>query len=402
MNLAARMSRVAPSPTLKVAAEADRLRRAGVDVVDFGAGEPDFPTPAHVCAAAHAAIDAGYTKYTPAAGGADIREAICHRYREDYGVTFSPAEVIATAGGKQALFNAAVALFEPGDEVITHAPYWPTIVDQIRLMGATAVLARAHRESGFTLAADQILSLVTPRTKAIVLNSPGNPTGGLLSEGMVAAIADHCAATGIWLVVDLCYERLIYEDVPHNLVKVITDRHRERSVLCGSASKAYAMTGWRCGWAIAPAPVIAACNTVQGHSTSNVSSIAQKAAAAALTGPQGAVAAMLNEYRVRRDQTLGWLTTDPRIECLTPGGAFYLFPYVAELLAPSGVTSSAAFAEQLLAEARVALTAGEGFDAPGFVRISYATSLDRLREGVTRIQEFVHTRERRSTAATAS
>ncbi len=394
MNLAARMARVAPSPTLKVAAEADRLRRAGVDVVDFGAGEPDFPTPAHVSAAAHRAIDAGFTKYTPSAGAADLREAVCHRYREDYGVSFTPAEVIATAGGKQALFNAAVALFEEGDEVITHAPYWPTIVDQIALMGATPVLARTHRERGFVVDADDILALVTPRTKAIVLNSPGNPTGAVMSEATVAAIADHCAKTGVWIIVDLCYERLIYEPVPHNLVKVLTERHRERSVMCGSASKAYAMTGWRCGWAVAPPAFITACNTVQGHATSNVSSITQKAAVAALTGPQDAVVAMLNEYRGRRDQTLAWLTADPRVECLKPGGAFYLFPYVAELLGPCGVRTSAELADVLLREARVALTAGEGFDAPGFVRISYATSLDTLREGVARIQEFVHARER--------
>jgi aspartate aminotransferase len=399
MTLAARMARVAPSPTLKVAADADRLRRAGVDVVDFGAGEPDFPTPAHVAAAAHAAIDAGFTKYTPSAGAADLREAVCHRYREDYGVAFTPAEVIATAGGKQALFNAAVALFEPGDEVITHTPYWPTIVDQIALMGAAPVLVRTHREHGFRLDAAAVLDAITPRTKAVILNSPSNPTGGVFSEALVAAIADGCAQRGIWLIVDLCYERLIYDDVAHNLVRVIAERHRDRAVLCGSASKAFAMTGWRCGWAIAAPAFIAACNTVQGHSTSNVSSIAQKAAVAALTGPQDVVRAMRDEYRVRRDQTLAWLAEDPRIECQRPGGAFYLFPYIAELLGPCGVRTSAEFAEQLLAEARVALTAGEGFDAPGFVRISYATSIERLREGVTRLQEFVHARAGRAASA---
>jgi len=399
MTLAARLAHVAPSPTLKVAAEADRLRRAGVDVVDLGAGEPDFPTPPHICAAAHAAIDAGYTKYTPSAGGADVREAVCHRYAADYGIRFAPGEVIVTAGGKQALFNAAVALFDAGDEVVTHTPYWPTIVDQIRLLGATPVLARAHREDGFALPAEAILDRLTPRTKAVILNSPSNPTGGVFTETMVAAVADECARRGLWLIVDLTYEQLIYDPGPHNLVKAITDRHRDRTVLCGSTSKAYAMTGWRCGWAIAPAAFITACNTVQGHSTSNVSSIAQKAAVAALTGPQDAVTAMREAYRQRRDRTLDWLTADPRVECRRPGGAFYLFPYVAELLAPSGVASTAALADALLAEARVALTAGEGFDAPGFVRLSYATSLDRLREGVTRIQEFVRARERRGAAA---
>jgi aspartate aminotransferase len=394
MTFAARMARVAPSPTLKVAAEADRLRRAGVDIVDFGAGEPDSPTPANVVAAAHRAIDAGFTKYTPSAGAADLREAICHRYREDYGVAFVPAEAIATAGAKQALYNAAVALFDDGDEVITHSPFWPTIVDQIALAGATPVLVRGRRERGFVVEADDILDRVTAKTKAIILNSPGNPTGAVMSEATVAALAEHCATTGVWIIVDLTYEKLIYDQTPHNLVKVLTDRHRERTIICSSASKAYAMTGWRCGWALGPAPLISACNTVQGHATSNVSSISQKATVEALTGPQDAVVAMRDEYRRRRDETLALLTADPRVECLRPGGAFYLFPYVAELLGPCGLTSSAALADALLADARVAVTAGEGFDAPGFIRISYATSMDRLREGVARIQAFAHERER--------
>lgn len=392
MTLAARMARVAPSPTLKVAAEADRLRRAGVDVVDLGAGEPDFPTPAHVSQAAHQAIDAGFTKYTPSAGAADLREAICHRYREDYGVAYAPGEVIATAGAKQALYNAAVALFDDGDEVITHSPFWPTIVDQVALCGATPILARGRREHGFVVDADEILDRVTAKTKAIILNSPGNPTGAVMREETVAAIAEHCAKTGVWIIVDLTYEKLIYEPTPHNLVKVLTDRHRERTVICSSASKAYAMTGWRSGWALGPAPFISACNTVQGHATSNVSSITQKATIAALTGPQEAVRTMLDEYRRRRDETLALLTADARVECVRPGGAFYLFPYVAELLGPSGVRTSAELADALLTEARVALTAGEGFDAPGFVRISYATSIERLREGVARLQAFVHAR----------
>lgn len=397
MTFAARMGRVAPSPTLKVAAEADRLRRAGVDVVDFGAGEPDFQTPANVVDAARRALDTGFTKYTPAAGAADVREAVCHRALHDYGVSFAPTEVIVTAGAKQALYNAAVVLFDDGDEVITHSPYWPTIVDQIHLCGARAVLARGRRERGFVVEADEILDHITPKTKAVVLNSPCNPTGAVMREDSVAAIADRCARDGIWIIADLTYDKLIYEPVAHNLVKVLTDRHRDRTIVCSSASKAYAMTGWRAGWAIGPAALVSACNTVQGHATSNVSSITQKALVEALTGPQDAVATMLAEYRHRRDETFGWLTADPRLECLRPGGAFYLFPYIAELLAPCGVTTSAEFASLLLTEARVALTPGDAFDAPGFVRLSYATSRDRLREGVSRIQAFVHARERGAT-----
>ena len=399
MTFARRMGRVAPSPTLKVAAEADRLRRAGVDVVDFGAGEPDFQTPANIAAAAHHAIDAGFTKYTPAAGAADVRDAVCHRANEDYGVHFTPAEVLVTAGAKQALYNTAAVLFDDGDEVITHSPFWPTIVDQIALCGARPVLARGHRERGFVVEPDEILSLVTPKTRAVILNTPCNPTGAVMPEATVAAIADACAKTGVWVVVDLTYDKLIYEPVAHNVVRVLRERHGDRSVICSSASKAYAMTGWRAGWMLGPKDLITASNTLQGHTTSNVSSITQKALVEALTGPQHAVEAMRAEYKGRRDETLRWLTEDPRVECLCPGGAFYLFPYIAELLAPCGLATSAEFAEALLAEARVALTAGEGFDAPGYVRISYATSRERLREGVTRLQAFVHARQQGRAAA---
>jgi aspartate aminotransferase len=385
---AERLSKVEGSATLAVAAEADRLRRAGVDVVDFGAGEPDFHSPSHVKAAGIAAIDANFTRYTPAAGILELREAVCSRYRADYGVEISPAEVLTTAGGKQSLFNAALALFNPGDEVITHAPCWPTIPEQIKLAGATPVLVRTHSEDAFAIHPDRVIAAITPRTKAIVLNSPANPTGALVSEAAAAAIGDAAAARGIWVIVDLCYERLIYEPVPHNLVKVLFDRHRDRTILCGSASKAYAMTGWRCGWTIAQPAVISACNTIQGHSTSNIASMTQKAAVAALTGPQDAVTRMLDDYRERRDRVHAWLTEHPGIRCLKPAGAFYLFPDITDLLSPGGIRTSAEFARALLDQARVALTPGEAFDAPGHVRISYATSIEQLREGATRILKF--------------
>jgi aspartate aminotransferase len=393
MTLSARMSRVAPSPTLRVTAEADRLRRQGVDVVDLGAGEPDFPTPEHIKAAARAATDANFTKYTPSAGIMELREAICARFLQDSAVEYRTEEVIVTAGGKQALYNAAMALFDEGDEVITHAPVWPTIPEQVKLAGATPVLVHNHAEDGFAIHAQPIIDAITPRTKAIIVNSPCNPTGALISETALAAIADAAARRGLWVIADLTYDKLIYEPVAHNLPRVLVDRLRDRTILCGAASKAYAMTGWRCGWALGPAQVIAACNAVQGHSTSNVTSITQKAAVAALTGPQGSVTTMLDEYRVRRDKVWEWLTEDQRFTCVKPRGAFYLFPYAAEALDPAGVRSTADFAEALLRDVHVAVTAGEGFDAPGYFRISYATSLERLREGVTRIHDFVRKRE---------
>ena len=261
------------------------------------------------------------------------------------------------------------------------------------------MIVRTRSDEGFAVHADEVIAAISPRTKAIVLNSPCNPTGALIEEREAAAIADAAAARGIWVIVDVCYERLIYEDVPHNLPKVLFDRHRDRTVIAGSASKAFAMTGWRCGWTIAPKAVTAAFNVIQGQSTSNITSITQKAALAALSGPQDAVSAMLAEYRRRRDHIHSWLTAHPLIRCLKPSGAFYLFPDVSALLAPDGLATSAAFAQALLEDEHVVVTPGEAFDAPGYIRISYATSIDQLREGANRILRFV---ESRSPARVAS
>jgi len=402
MTFARRMSRVTVSPTLKVTAEADRLRRQGVDVVDLGAGEPDFGTPEHVKQAAHTAISANFTKYTPAAGVLEFREAVAQHYHTLYGVTVKPEEVIITAGAKQALYNAAMVLFEQGDEVITHGPYWPTIVDQIKLADATPVVVQTHREDGFAIKASAIIEAITPKTKAIIVNSPCNPTGALIAEAEMIEIADAAAARGLWVIADVTYERLIYDPVPHNLVKILFDRMRERTVICSAASKTYAMTGWRCGWTIGSREFIAQGNVLQGHSTSNISSITQKAGIAALTGPQDEVAVMLGEYRKRRDAVHGWLTADPRFVCVKPSGAFYLFPYVADLLSPTGIKTTSELAEAMLKEVAVAITPGEGFDAPGYFRLSYATSLERLREGVDRMFAFVAALEKSGKIPTAT
>ena len=387
--LAERTTRVGASPTMQVLLEADRLRRQGVDVVDLGAGEPDFPTPAHVKAAGRAAIDADFTKYTATAGIPELRQAIAARYREEYGVDYADSEVVVCAGGKQALYNVAMALFGAGDEVITHAPGWPTISDQVKLADATPVHVRSYAEDGFVLRAEPFLAAITPATRGIIINSPCNPTGALMSEGELAKIADEAAKRGLWIVLDLCYENLIHDPVPHNLPKVLTDRMRDRAVIAGSASKAYSMTGWRCGWAMGPKPVIAACTAIQSHSTSNACSISQRAALAALEGPQDCVAEMLAEYRRRRDVICDLLTASGRIRCVKPSGGFVLFPDVSDVLSPGGIRTSAELAHALLTDVHVALTAGEAFDAPGFVRISYATSLERLREGAARIERFL-------------
>ena len=386
--LAARMQNLGMSPTMKGTMEADRLRRQGVKVIDLGAGEPDFPTPAHVTAAAHDAIDKQFTKYTANPGIMELREAVVARYKLDYGVSYQADEAIITAGGKQALFHAALALFGPGDEVITHVPGWPTLVEQVKLAGATPVVVRARAEDGFALKASAFLEAVTPRTKGIIINSPGNPTGALLGEGEARQLAEAAAKRGLWVVIDLCYERLIYDGVPHNLPRIMGESLRDRLVLAGSTSKAYAMTGWRCGWMVAPKPVVQAANALQSHSTSNVNSITQRAAVAALTASQDCVGEMLDEYKRRRDQVLAWLGEEPRLRCGVPQGAFYVFPDISDFLSPDRLRTSIDFAEGLLRDDHVVTTAGEAFDSPGYLRLSYATSLDTLREGITRLIAF--------------
>jgi aspartate aminotransferase len=357
--------------------------------VDLGAGEPDFPTPAHVAKAAHAAIDANFTKYTTNSGTDELKRAVCARYRSDYGIEYTPPEVILTAGGKQALYNAAMCLFGPGDEVITHMPGWPTLVEQIKLAEARPVIVRTYAEEGFRLRAEPIINAITSSTRGIVVNSPGNPTGALMDETEMAHLADAAAAKGIWILLDLCYEKLIYDPTPHNLPRVLVERMRDRTVLCGSASKAYAMTGWRCGWAIGPAALVSACNALQSHSTSNVCSITQKAVVAALTGSQQCVTDMLDEYRQRRDQLCLWLAEEPRLRVVKPAGAFYLFIDVSDFLSADGIRTSADLAQKLLDDQRVAITPGEAFDAPGFLRLSYATSVAELRRGADRIISYV-------------
>ena len=394
---AQRLAQVAESATMKVAAEAERLRRAGHRVVDFSVGEPDFPTPEHVKAAGKAAIDADFTRYTAVAGVPELREAICARYEADYGVTVTPAEVLLTVGGKQALFNTALALLDPGDEVITHAPYWPTIPEQVKLVGATPVIVPTDWRDAFAIHAEAMLAAVTPKTKAIIINAPANPTGALADEPTVAAIADAAAKRGIWIVVDLCYEQLIYEDVPHNLPKVLFDRHRDRTVLACSASKAYAMTGWRCGWTIASKALTKAFNTIEGQTTSNITSVTQKAALAAVSGSQEPVRVMRDEFRRRRDRMHALLTANPGVRCIKPKGAFYLFPNITGLLTEA-VPTSADFAQRLLEQEHVVVTPGEAFDAPGYIRLSYATSMPQLEDGAARLLRFAESLQTSSAA----
>ncbi len=388
-RLADRLAVVAPSRTQQVTTIVHRLRGEGADIIDLGAGEPDAPTPDHIKAAAVAALDDNFTRYTVGAGVIALREAIGEHYHARYGVRFGPEQIVVTSGGKQGLFNVSMALFGPGDEVITHVPGWPSIPEQVKLAGATPVLTRTHAEEGFRLRAEGLLDAVTPRTRGIIINSPGNPTGALISEDELRRLAEAIRGRDIWLIVDLCYEQLIYDPEPHDLPAVLAECLDEQTVLVGSASKSYAMTGWRCGWIVAQPALAAACNAVQSHSTSHATSITQRAAEAALRGPQDCLEAMRAEYQARRDALAAWMADDGRFRVVRPAGAFYLFPDVTQVLDGDARRTSFELALALLNEAHVAVTPGEAFDAPGHLRLSYTVSMGQLEDAWQRILDYL-------------
>ena len=383
-----RLSRVKSSQTQEVTLAAQRLRGQGVSVIDLGAGEPDFQTPAHIGVAGIQAIQDGFTKYTSNTGILELRAAVGQRYLADYDVHYGVDETMVCAGGKQALFNVAMALFDPGDEVITHAPVWPTIPEQIKLAGAEPVFVRTYADEQFQVVAERVLDTVTPRTRAIVLNSPSNPTGALMAENELEIIVQETEKSGIWLVLDLCYEQLLHDDsVSHKLPSVV-QKARDRAVLIGSASKTYAMTGWRCGWLLGPQELVIACSTIQSHATSNVSSITQRAVLAALRDTGSCVEEMRMEYRDRRDRFVQLLSEEPGILVSLPAGAFYIFPDISAFLGADQMRTSVDFAKRLLEDSHVAVTPGEAFDAPGYIRISYAASMEDLTIAAKRICAF--------------
>ena len=386
--LADRISRISESSTMKVAAEADRLRREGVDVVDFGAGEPDFPTPENIKAAAVRALEANFTKYTAAGGTPELKRAICERHRIDYGTSYTPSECIVTVGGKHAIFNITQALLNEGDEVVVPVPYWVTYRDVVNYAGGRCVFVHADEASGFTFTAADIEPHITQRTKLLVINSPSNPSGGVLSRAEFERICELAASRGIRLLTDECYCRFLYDaaDEPFSIASL--PDAKEHVIVAGSLSKTYAMTGWRIGFALAPAPLIAAMGKLQSHSTSNPTSIAQKAAVEAVSGPQDSVDVMLAEYRRRRDFVVERLRAIPGVRIAAPRGAFYAYPNVSVAF-HKGISSSLQFSERLLAEAHVAVVPGEAFGTAEHIRISYATSMEELRRGLERIESFV-------------
>jgi len=382
--LSERVARMQASSTLAAMQKAQAMRASGVDVVDLGAGEPDFDTPVHIKRAAEEAMRAGDTKYTATGGTRALHEAIINYYEREFGARFDTPEVMATAGGKQAIFNAVVSLVNADDEVLIPQPYWVTFPEIVKFAGAKPIFIQTE-ETNFQLTAEQVKRSITPRTKLIIINSPSNPSGRVISPDEFRRIMEVVAEHDIYAVSDECYLRFVYPPAQVFSAATLAPELRARLCIAGSFSKTYAMTGWRIGYALAPHEWIKGMLLVQGHSTSNPNSIAQRAATEAFNSSQDCVAAMLAEYNKRRDWLIGALDDIPGFRCFTPEGAFYAFPDVRGCL-KGKVRTSGELADKLLNEAQTVVTDGAGFGAAGYIRISYATSLDRLQEGVRRLQ----------------
>jgi len=385
--IAERISSISVSSTMRVSAEADRLRGEGADVVDFGAGEPDFPTPDNIKQAAVRALEQNFTKYTAAGGTAELKKAVCESHAQDFGTTYGTSECMITVGGKHVIFNLIQALVNPGDEVVIPVPYWVTYQDVVNYAGGKCVFVNTDEEQGFELTAAMLEPHLTARTRMVIVNSPSNPSGAVLHREEFEKIYRLTSARGIYLMTDECYCKFLYDSEPFSIASLAGAK--ETVLVAGSLSKTYAMTGWRIGFGLVPAPIVQAMTKLQSHSTSNPCSISQKAAVEAIRGPQESVGIMLAEYRKRRDFVVARLRAIPGVQCNQPRGAFYVYPNVSVALGKNGIANTLQFSERLLAEAHVAVVPGEAFGTGQHIRISYATSIKELERGVERIHQFI-------------
>ena len=390
----ARVEGIAESPTLAVDAKAKELKAAGENVIGFGAGEPDFPTPDHIVrAAAEATHHKLYHRYTPAAGLLELRAAIAAKTERDSGYKVQPSQVVVSNGGKHALFNAFMSIIDPGDDVLLPSPYWVSYPEMIRLAQGNVVELPTTVESGFRVTLEQLEAAATERTKALLFVSPSNPTGAVYPPEEVAAIAEWAVERGIWVVTDEIYEHLVYGDAKFSSMPVLVPDLAERCIVVNGVAKTYAMTGWRVGWTIAPKDISTAITNLQSHVTSNVSNVAQAAALAAVSGDLRAVARMRDAFDQRRMTIYKLLNEIPGVTCVEPEGAFYAFPsFEGALVREIGgrpVTTTLDLAEVILEQAKVAIVPGEAFGAPGYARLSYALGDDDLIEGVTRIADLL-------------
>ena len=386
MELSQRATILTPSLTLSIDSKAKAMKAEGLDVCGFGAGEPDFDTPEHIKAAAQAGLEMGFTKYTPSSGTPELRQAISDKFKADNGLDYKPSQVIVSNGAKHSCYNAILATCQPGDEVIIPAPYWLSYPEMVRLAGADPVFVQTTEANGWKMTADEMQDAMTPRTKMVIINSPGNPTGAVYTREELQAIVDVCVDEEILILSDEIYEKLTYDGAEHVSVASLSQAAYDLTITINGFSKAYSMTGWRMGYLGAPEAIAKAIDAIQSHSTSNPCSFAQKGALAALKGVQQPVADMRDEFDMRRNYMMNRLAAIARVSVVKPQGAFYVLVNIGKL----GL-SSTNFADRLLSKHHVAVVPGVAFGNDGTVRLSYATSLDVIKKGLDRFEEFCKT-----------
>lgn len=393
MRLAARIAKIKPSETLAITAKTNALRAQGRDVIGFGAGEPDFDTPVNIKNAAIKAIEAGFTKYTPVGGTDELKDAIVAKLKRDNSLEYKRSQIVVSCGAKHTLYNLAQALFDEGDEVIITAPYWVSYPDIVVLAGGGPVIVNTKEKDGFKMKPEQLKAAITKRTRAVIINSPSNPTGAAYSPEELKAIAAVLMDKDILVISDDIYEKIFYAKFPFTNIASVEEKMKSRTIVVNGVSKTYAMTGWRIGYAAGPEEIVAAVNKIQSQNTSNPTSISQKAAYEAICGDQSVVETMVGEFRKRRDFIVGALNEIPGVKCFSPEGAFYVFPNVSAVYGHSyqgkKITNSAEFIDYLLDEANVAAVPGAAFGSDDHIRLSYATSLANIEEGMKRIKNAV-------------
>ncbi|MBI3870457.1 MAG: pyridoxal phosphate-dependent aminotransferase [Verrucomicrobia bacterium] len=383
-RISQRAASLAPSLTLAIDSKAKQMKAAGEDVVGFGAGEPDFDTPQHIKDAAAKALAGGFTKYTPSSGIPELREAIAAKFKQENGLSYKPSQIIVSSGGKHSCYNVIMALCQEGDEVIIPSPYWLSYPEMVKLAGAASVILPTTDQTEFKVTPEQLRAAITPRTRLFILNSPSNPTGAVYTREEIRALGDVCVRSGVLIMSDEIYEKLVYDGATHTSVAAFSQAHYDHTIVVHGFAKAWSMTGWRLGFLAAPEPIAQAIDAIQSHSTSNPTSFAQKGAVAALTGSQEHLPRWLEEYARRRSYAHQRLNAIPGLTCVNARGAFYLFPNISRL----GL-KSIDFCARLLEEEKVAAVPGIAFGAEGYLRISYATSMANIEKGLDRLEAFV-------------
>jgi len=393
LSISKRVSVISPSVTLAITAKAKKMEQEGIDVIGFGAGEPDFDTPVHIKEAAKKALDEGFTKYTPASGMRELKEAICKKFKDDNNLDYSPGEILVSCGAKHSIFNAVLALCNEGDEVILPSPYWVSYPEMIKVAGARPVAIETTQKNNFKVTPQELQEAITPKTKLFILNSPSNPTGMVYTKEELELIGNILIKRGIFCISDEVYEKIIYDGQEHISIASLGQEIKRLAIVVNGVSKSYSMTGWRIGYAAGPEEIIQAMSNLQSHSTSNPTSISQKAALAALEGHEKFSGEMVAEFLKRRDYIMERLNSINGISCLKPQGAFYVFPDVSQIIGKTFkgqlVKDSVSLSEILLAEANIAVVPGSAFGADNYLRLSYATSMENISKGLDRIAEFV-------------